>query len=100
MREQKASSYPVPAIHGALGAVVAARSVDRAIGGFVDIDAVIDDLCEATVTLVAGAGVPKSPAEPRKTADRCRPPISATGPGLARIVVAGEPLKWELAAIP
>ena len=48
----------------------------------------------------AGAGVSKSAAERRKTANRYRQRIIATGSGLARMAAAGEPLEWELTAIP
>lgn len=100
MNEVEASSYQERVIHGALGAVVAAGSVDGEIGGYVDLDAALDGLCDVIAMLQAGAGVSKSPAERRKSADRCRQRIIATGSGLARMVAAGEPLGWELTAIP
>ena len=100
MSEDEESSYQERVIHGALGAVVAAGSVDGEAGGYVDLDAAIDGLCDAIATLEAGAGVSKSPSDRRKTADRCRQRIIATGSGLARMAAAGEPLEWELTAIP
>ena len=99
MSDEEASTYQERVIHGALGAVVAAGSIDGEPGGYVDLDGAIDGLCDAIATLEAGAGVSKSPAERRKMADRCRQRIIATGSGLARMVAAGEPLGWSLDAM-
>lgn len=100
MAEDEPSTYQEKVIHGALDAVVAAGSVDGEDGGYVDLDAALDGLCDAIAMLEAGAGMSKSPAERRKMADRCRQRIIATGSGLARMVAAGEPLGWELTVIP
>ena len=99
MTDDETSTYQEKVIHGALDAVVAAGSVDGEDGGYVDLDAALAGLCDAIAMLEAGAGVSKSPAERRKTADRCRQRIIATGSGLDRMVAAGEPLGWTLEAV-
>ena len=97
--DDEPSTYQERVIHSALGAVVDAGSIAGEPGGYVELDAAIDGLCDAIAALEAGAGVSKSPAERRRTADRCRQRIIATGSGLARMA-AGEPLRWQLTAIP
>ena len=92
-------TYHERVIDGVLAAVVAAGSLSAESGGYVDLEVAIDGLCDAIATLEAGAGVSKSPSDRRKTADRCRQRIIATGSGLARMAAAGEPLEWELTRI-
>lgn len=93
------TTYQEQVIQGALNAVVAAGSVDGESGGYVDFDAAVNRLCDAIATLEAAAGLGKSAMVRRKTADRCRQRIIATGSRLARMAEAGEPLGWTLTPV-